>query len=156
MYKSPDLQIGKISGLSHFYDDANCYKAGNPLGRILTKTNISSLYENNGESLAREESKYSRIIQPKHLGDSLKTCLYIKDELKNIPEKTHVLISTVNYNGIGNILDINKYSDLNELFRVTSYILRYISNLKRKHGKDTLQLTDYVMIREMRNSKSYG
>ena len=50
--------------------------------------------------------------------------------------------------------DINNYNELKTLYRVTSYILRFISNLKCKSAKKSLQLTNYVTIIELRKSRS--
>ena len=55
---------------------------------------------------------------------------------------------------IGDIIDIDKFSEVNKLLRVTSYVVRFIRNLKRKLHGEKLLLNKYVTIEELRNSKN--
>ena len=53
------------------------------------------------------------------------------------PQKSAALLLTTVEDkiSIGNVIDINKYSNLFKLFRVTSYVLRFINNIKKKIEK---------------------
>ncbi len=46
-----------------------------------------------------------------------------------------VMVTTEGQNGISRIIDINRYSSLRKLLRVTAYVKRFIENLKQKAAK---------------------
>ena len=54
---------------------------------------------------------------------------------------------------IGNITDIKTFSSEQKLYRVTSYIIRFIENLKRCQNKSNTVLLNYLTIEELHNAK---
>ena len=54
---------------------------------------------------------------------------------------------------IDNVIDLTKYSNVLKLFRVTSYVIRFIHNLKRKRNNESLIKNKYVNAEEMRQAK---
>ena len=73
-------------------------------------------------------------------------------------EKLHViqtnvsLVSEIKGSNISEILNITNYSELQKLLRFTSYILRFINNIKRKLKKEKLILNEYVSSNELKES----
>ena len=61
----------------------------------------------------------------------------VKEEMK----KSAVLISTVaSVNIVRQVMDVNRYSPLEKLLRVTAYVMRIISNLKKSHEKKDINV----------------
>ena len=60
------------------------------------------------------------------------------EEVKSEKKKVNVLIAvTETPTGVSQMIDINKYSTLRKLLRVTTWVKRFVDNLKaRKEGKD--------------------
>ena len=51
------------------------------------------------------------------------------------------------------VVDINKFTDLLKLFRVTSMVLRFVKNLKRSVNKEKLHLVKYITVGEINEAK---
>ena len=51
-----------------------------------------------------------------------------------------------------NFLRLDKYNDVLKLFRITSYVLRFINNLKKKMNTKEGQNSMYPTVEEMREA----
>ena len=55
--------------------------------------------------------------------------------------------------GIGNIINIKHFSDLIKLFRSSAWLLRFVTNLKKKHSSQKLNLNRFISTSEIRFMK---
>ena len=105
------------------------------------------LYENiNYESNYQLRENEKEICLQSLEGDSLSiNSSLFYDEVKN---ENVILLNTdeIISQNIGDIIDIDKFSEVNKLLRVTSYVVRFIRNLKRKLHGEKLLLNKYVTI----------
>ena len=62
---------------------------------------------------------------------------------------TLVSISTEVF-GIGNIINIEHFSDLIKLFRLSAWVLRFVTNLKKKHSGRKFNLNRFITTSEIR------
>ena len=82
-----------------------------------------------------------------------------EDELREFEKEIKVqkqpvlLVSAEKAPSIDNVLDIEKYGDLLRLLRVTSYVKRFIENLKKKIKKTELCLSKYPTAEEMKRAQ---
>ena len=62
----------------------------------------------------------------------------------------------VNFNpgGIGEVIDRTKFSSLDKLFRVTSYVLRFINKIQFRNGKTEVILNDKLSTDEINVSRT--
>ena len=70
-----------------------------------------------------------------------------QDELK--VKNSSLVVSVITPTSVGNIIDVNRYNDLMKLFRITAYVIRFISNIKAKINGKALCLSKYVISREL-------
>ena len=80
---------------------------------------------------------------------------FLKYKVDNLPltENTVLLVTqeeeAISENVINlDIMNISSYNSYNKLLRVTAFVLRFISNLKRKTKKDKLNLSTYIYAEE--------
>ena len=66
-------------------------------------------------------------------------------ELKKSPESRHTLLSNNEITGVTNLLDIQSYSDVNRLFRVTAYVLLFIRKLQKRDQDSPPTLTKELL-----------
>ena len=79
-----------------------------------------------------------------------------KSQVKNLFEKTKVNLSTeLDKMRISNIIDAERFSDLDCLYRVTAYVRRFISNLKTIKMKEKDLLTGEVTVEEVSDAENY-
>ena len=52
--------------------------------------------------------------------------------------------------GTGNIINIEHFSDLIKLFRLSAWVLRFVTNLKKKHSGRKLNLNRFISTSEIR------
>ena len=64
-----------------------------------------------------------------------------------------LLVSAEESPSVDNVMDIDKYGDMLRLLRVTSYVMRFIENLKKKVKKTELCLTKYPTAEEMKRAQ---
>ena len=64
-----------------------------------------------------------------------------------------LLVSAEEVPSINIVLDIEKYDDLLRLLRVTSYVVPFIENLKKKIKKAELCLSKYPTAEEMKHAQ---
>ena len=55
--------------------------------------------------------------------------------------------------GTGNIINIEHFSDLIKLFRLSAWVLRFVTNLKKKHSGRKLKLNKFISTSEIRFAK---
>ena len=62
----------------------------------------------------------------------------MKEIMNNPATITHVLVSgeQVRQTGLHQIIDVNRYSNLTKLLRVTAYVLRFTRRSKQKRGPE--------------------
>ena len=89
--------------------------------------------------------------------DDSPEALYSKEYLEEVKPLTSVLITIqkeeeVKIN-IKNIVSIEKYNDVNKLYRITALVLRFVRNLRKKKNNNTLNIHKYVTITELREAK---
>ena len=61
-------------------------------------------------------------------------------EVKTERKKAHVLtVVTEEITKIGNVIDIERFSSLGKLLRVTAWVKRFVTNLKQKREKRELK-----------------
>ena len=77
-----------------------------------------------------------------------------KKELKHKEESNLLTKSCPSEFSIDNVIDINDYSNVTKLFRVTAYVLRFINNLKQKVNKSTVKCQEYIDAEEIRNASN--
>ena len=143
-----------------------CKSCDNPAD-IITRCNSSNICKNsmwwNGpkflfEDSIYDETKYSlnentgNVCLQSSEGDSLNidSSLFY-DEIKN--ENILMLNYTENNVKIGNIIEIEKFSDINKLLRVTSYVVRFVKNVRRKINGENLLLSKHATSEEIKSSK---
>ena len=104
--------------------------------------------------LREKEFKVSRFIDennsmkpPEHSGVDINML-----EKQSISD-TSLAVTTSNYESISVIIDITKYNNLIKLLRVTSWVLRFISNCKRKLVKQSMCLFKYLVSDELDQAK---
>ena len=61
--------------------------------------------------------------------------------------------SSEELNYIDNIMDTKRYSNLNKLYIVTSFVMRFIGNLRRKRNNEQLLLEDVITLDEISQAK---
>ena len=77
-------------------------------------------------------------------------CLSAASKQQTQPAKITASFNTcVDPLGVETLVDIQKYSDLNKLFRVTSYVLKAVNVIVRKTKEDTAQSAKLYWIKEM-------
>ena len=54
---------------------------------------------------------------------------------------------------VNQINNVEAYSDINKLFRVTGYVLRFIHNLRKRINAEGLELSNYVTVEEYRKAE---
>ena len=70
-----------------------------------------------------------------------------------IPKQSTFLAAAEKILSIDNVIDVSKYGDMLRLLRVTSYVQRFVQNLKNKKEKVELCLTKYPTAEEMMNAR---
>ena len=83
--------------------------------------------------------------------------MYSKEYLEEVKPLTSVLITIqkeeeVKIN-IKNRVSIEKYNDVNKLYRITALVLRFVRNHRKKKNNNTLNIHKYVTITELREAK---
>ena len=69
-------------------------------------------------------------------------------------EKTSLVCVIVQIRrAVDEIINVEKFSEVNKLYRITSYVLRFVHNLRRNVRKEELILCDYVTTDELREAK---
>ena len=66
-----------------------------------------------------------------------------------VKKQNTLIINTEEKPSVDNIIDINKFSDMLKLLRITSYVKRFVDNLKRKVNKIDPVLSKYPSAAEM-------
>ena len=74
------------------------------------------------------------------------------DELKS-KEGITLIVKNNKPHSINQTIDIEKYSDLNKLYRITALVLRFIVNTKKKEKMERL-LHTCVTLEELRKSEN--
>ena len=100
------------------------------------------------ESTVREYSEvYTR--------DNLQWDIGNNDDFKTeLKEPCMVLISnTSTENTVSSVIDIEKYNDVMQLFKVTALVVRFIQNLKKKVKKETMFTRSYITADELKRSR---
>ena len=63
------------------------------------------------------------------------------EEIEGERKRTNVMLTLEQEEvGLSNIIEIERYGSLMKLFRVTSYVMRFVRNLKRKKVSDQCNL----------------
>ena len=73
----------------------------------------------------------------------------IVDSLLEAKGATFTHVGEVAGTGIENVVDVNTYSNLNRLLRVTAFVLRFISNLKKKRWGKQLEIDQVLRAEEI-------
>ena len=82
--------------------------------------------------------------------------LYSQEFLEEVKPLTSVYVSIQKEEpkvNIQNIISIEKYNDINKLYRITALVLRFVRNLRKKKNNSTLNTCRYVTITELREAK---
>ena len=80
----------------------------------------------------------------------------LKSQVKNLFEKTQVNLNIELYKmRISNIIDAEWFSDLDSLYRVTSYVRKFRRNLKTIKIKEEDFLTEMVNVEEVSDVENY-
>ena len=74
------------------------------------------------------------------------------DELKS-KEGITLIVKNHQTDGIQQTIDIDRYSDLNKLYRIAALVFRFIHNVQKKEKKESL-LYNYVTLKELRKTKT--
>ena len=78
----------------------------------------------------------------------------VKESCTELVEVTSVLsVVEEQLCGIGNVIDVNRFNSLDKLLRVTSYVNRFIFNLKRKVAKTKEYKKGYLTLDEIEASE---
>ena len=101
------------------------------------------LSENYDEKLFEVEND-NKVYLKKHNGDISKevNSNHYYEEL-HVTQTNVSLVSEIKRSNIAEVINITNYSELQKLFRVTSYILRFVNNIKRKLKNERLILRVY-------------
>ena len=130
---------------------------------LVTRINKRNFIDNNlwweGPHFLKSISIENNILNNNYLineenGDSFSKDFY--DEIRSNASNVNLITceSTQNVNNIEKIIDIKRYSNFRKLLRVTSWILRFINNIKSKvSGKESI-FTLYLNKEELANSKN--
>ena len=54
---------------------------------------------------------------------------------------------------VNQIINVEAYSDINKVFRVTGYVLRFIHNLRKRINAEEPELSNYVTVEEYRKAE---
>ena len=95
----------------------------------------------------------NKVYLKKHNGDISKevNSNHYYEELHVI--QTNVsLVSEIKRSNIAEVINITNYSELQKLLRVTSYVLRFVNNIKRKLKNERLILKEYISTDELKES----
>ena len=103
---------------------------------LLKDQHAETLCQNNVSNAANELNFMNQSNVLNENVDSLKVDLNKEFNLEVKSDEVVILANTAReLNNIGNVIDIKRFSDINKLFRVTGWILRFIFNLKRRLTK---------------------
>ena len=75
-----------------------------------------------------------------------------KHELKS-KEGITLIVKNHQTDNTQQIIDIDRYSNLNKLYRITALVFRFIHNIQTKDKKERL-LYNYVTLKELRKAKT--
>jgi len=73
------------------------------------------------------------------------------DETEKLPDEkvTAVNAALSNNNSVNNVFDFERYSTYQRTLRTTSWVLRFIRNIKAKLRKETLDLDEILQSKEL-------
>ena len=105
--------------------------------------------------LFEENQNYSKIDDWENKETFPETFIQdFESEIKNVVITSnkieHLIPSTTD-----NIIKASNYIDINRLFRVTAFVVRFVKNLFRKVKRDNLKLFNYAYASEIYKAKIY-
>ena len=68
----------------------------------------------------------------------------------NLVESTTVVSISKEVSSTGKVINIEHFSDLIKLFRLSAWVLRFVINLKKKHSGQKLNLNRFISTSEIR------
>ena len=143
-------RVQEIRNLTNYSNWFYCRSAENPAD-ILTRTDVYTEFIT--ENLWFEGPKF--LSENSVFSDKNNDQEPILMNEQNLAEtKTSVNISTVSSNfKISNCVKIENYSSMRQLYRITAWVKRFISNLIKRKNKQTIELSPFLTSVEIRNSE---
>ena len=113
-----------------------CKTSDNPAD-LITRVNYNSIANElwwHGPEFIR--SNYDFLITSEdynrdNLQQSVENSSDFKNELKSSNSCVTLAVEIEKMNTVDNIIDVNRYSNLLKLFRITAFVVRFISNIKK-------------------------
>ena len=139
------IEVRKNVSASNWY----YVPSGNNPADLITRSNndISSDIWFNGPTFLYNQNS---LQFDEDFNDAMKDPQYV-EEIRN----NNVVLTVMKENNclIGNVIDISKFNDYLKLLRVTGYVLRYVSNLRRKRNNEALVKSKYLSAAEINDAK---
>ena len=76
------------------------------------------------------------------------------EDIVSEKKKCHIIVSNVECSSVHDLMDINRYSSIAKLLRVTAWVLRFIRNARTKNKQDRAFMNQILTIFAFSDSAS--